>query len=212
MKTVQIATALLLAGSAAAAPTNCARSSTTDATAAALVAQIAPAAASATCSPTDECRTAAQAGPLLEQAMKDYNITSAGEKAGVYALMAFESVNFEYKHNVSPGRPGQGTANMQMFNYNLEYAKSIPALAGEVGKVGSTDTDAGKNAVLALVTDDKYNFGSGPWFLVNHCANVRSTLAAGTDAGFAAYMQCVGVSVTEERNAYWQRAKAAFGL
>jgi hypothetical protein len=144
--------------------------------------------------------------------MQKYGITSTAEIAGVLSLMAFESVDFKYKHNVSPGRPGQGTANMQMFDYNLEYAQSIPELADQVAALGTISSDAQKNQLLALVTDDNYNFASGPWFYTTKCASARTQLETGSDAGFAAYMSCVGVSVTDDRNAYWTRAKQAFGI
>jgi hypothetical protein len=199
----------LLAGSALAAPAVKPTPVARDLTAASIVAAIAPAATS--CATTTECRTAEQAAPYLIDAMSQYGVTSRGEILGVISLMAYESVNFEYKHNVSPGRPGQGTANMQMFDYNFKYANSISDLQSEVSALGTITTDDQKNQLLALVTDDKYNFGSGPWFLTTQCTqDVRDQLATGTDAGFSAYMGCVGVTATSDRLAYWTRAKAAW--
>jgi len=61
-----------------------------------------------------ECRTAAQAAPFLIDAFQSYGVYTYGEIAAVLALIGYESVDFTYKHNVSPGRPGQGTSNMQM--------------------------------------------------------------------------------------------------
>ncbi|KAK6855148.1 hypothetical protein PG990_008558 [Apiospora arundinis] len=168
---------------------------------------------SQTCDGSKDCRTAEQAAPLLIQAFQDYKIYSAGQIAGVLALMAFESVDFKYKHNMSPGRPGQGTANMQMYPNNIKYAAAIPELKSKASAYTENSPDDKKNELLALVTDDKYNFGSGPWYLTTQCdKGVQTALAAGDDAGFAAYMKCVGVTVTEDRNAYWQRAKKAFSL
>jgi len=73
-----------------------------------------------------------------------------------------------------------------------------------------------KNAteVLAMVQPDQYNFGSAPWFLRAHCTkDVQKQLLGGTDAGFAAYMGCIGVPATDPtRQEYWQRAKKIFGL
>ncbi|KAI0899457.1 hypothetical protein F4806DRAFT_492447 [Annulohypoxylon nitens] len=180
-------------------------------TAADIVAEIAP--ASKTCASTTECRTADQAGPLLADAMVKYGVYSAGQIAGIIALTAFESVNYQYKHNVSPGRPGQGTSNMQQFNYNLKYAQSIPELKDKIAGIDANASDDKKNALLALVNADTYNFGSGPWFLTTQCTkDVQSALAKGDDAGFSAYMGCVGVTITDDRKAYWTRAKTAFGL
>ena len=171
---------------------------------------------SASCpSPPGDCRTAAQAAPFIVDSLHAYGVGCPGEMAAVVALMAFESVGFKYKHNVSPGRPGQGTANMQMANYNLLYAKAIPAVAGNVTGIASVDglPDDKLNWILSLVTPDEYNFGSGPWFLTTQCGrDVRDKLRGNVDEGFQAYMQCVGVTVTDERKAYFDRAKAAFGV
>lgn len=206
--TTILSAGLALAGLSTAAPVLEARQGKT---AAALIGEIAP--ASLSCADATECRTNEQAAPFLVEAMAKYSLYAPGQVAAVLALTAFESVNYSFKHNVSPGRPGQGTSNMQMIDYNVEYAASIPELADQVAAVGDVAaSDDGKNKLLALVTDDKYNFGSGPWFLTTQCPDVVDQLAAGTDAAFAAYMQCVGVSVTPDRQEYWNRAKTAFGL
>jgi hypothetical protein len=177
-----------------------------------IVQQIAPKAAN--CADTKECRTAEQAAPFILKSLITYGLSSPAEMAGVISLMAFESVNFKYKHNVSPGRPGQGTANMQMANFNLKYAKSIDAIKDKV-KIACVDgqSDAALNEMLALVQPDEYNFGSGPWFLATQCdKSVRDLLQQDADKGFAKYMECVGVQVTPERSEYFTRAKQAFGL
>ncbi|KAK8044261.1 hypothetical protein PG993_004285 [Apiospora rasikravindrae] len=200
------ATSVLLAGLAAASPIERRVTSAVD-----MVLTIAP--NSKTCDGSADCRTAVQAAPFMIQSFQDYKVYAAGQIAGVLALMAFESGDFKYKHNVSPGRPGQGTANMQMYPNNLKYAASIPDLKAKASSFNENSSDAQKNELLAMVTDDKYNFGSGAWYLTTQCDKATQTaLAAGDDAGFAAYMKCVGVTVTDDRNAYWQRAKKAFSL
>lgn len=212
MKYSQITTALLLASSSLAAPLNttCAIEARAD-TAASIISKIAPTAAACTASDTD-CRTPEEAAPYLINALSKYGVINVAEIAGVLALMAYESDDFKYKTN-SKGTPGQGTANMQMFAYNLQYAQSIPELADKVSALGTITTDDQKNQLLALVTDDNYNFGSGPWFYTTQCdSSVQTELQQGTDAGFAAYMSCVGVDVTDARTAYWTAAKLAFGL
>ena len=75
-------------------------------------------------------------------------------------------------------------------------------------------TGKSPDAVLALVMPDEPNFGSAAWFLTRKCtADVRSSLATGTDAGWVAYNQCIGVDgMLSDRLAYWTRAKKAFGL
>jgi hypothetical protein len=210
MKFLQVTTSLALAATALAMPVNPIASRQD--TAASIIAKIAPVSATAACTETTECRTAEQAAPFLIAAMQKYGVYSTAEIAAVLSLMAYESDNFAYKHNISPGRPGQGTANMQMINYNILYANSIPELAPKVAALGGTTTTDQMNSLLALVTDDNYNFGSGPWFLTTQCASVRTQLQTSPDAGFSAYMACVGVTLTDDRTAYWTRAKAAFGL
>ncbi|KAH7143583.1 hypothetical protein EDB81DRAFT_500055 [Dactylonectria macrodidyma] len=179
-----------------------------------IVAEIAPGSESCA-SDNADCRTAPVVGTYLALAMRKYSIYSVNQMAAVISLMAFESVDFAYKHNISPGRPGQGTANMQTAGYNLLYAKSLDGVKDKVADIDSVDglSDDKLNEILALVTPDEYNFGSGPWFLTTQCdASVRTQLDADIDAGFSAYMGCVGTTLTDERTAYLTRAKEAFGI
>lgn len=162
-----------------------------------------------------DCRTAEQLSPLLVRSMAAYNILTTPELAALLALMAFETADFRYKRNMYPGVPGQGTSNMQQAKFNLLYAKSLDGVKDKVADIQTVDgLSADKlNYILSLVTPDEYNFGSGPWFLTMQCPpTVRSTLQKTPDAGFAAYMACVGVQVGDDRKAYWTRAKKAFGL
>ncbi|KAI2472104.1 hypothetical protein F4781DRAFT_428636 [Annulohypoxylon bovei var. microspora] len=210
----QVATiaGLLMVGQAVAAPAPSAPLTARDGkTAAEIIGEISP--NSKTCDGSAECRTADQIGPLMADAMLKYGVYSPGQIAGIIALTAFETVDYKYKHNVSPGRAGQGTSNMQQFNYNLQYAQSIPALKSQVTGVDVNAADDKRNEVLALVTPDEYNFGSGPWFLTTQCTSaVQEALKKGDDAGFEQYMGCVGVTLTQQRTDYWTRAKSAFGL
>lgn len=104
-----------------------------------------------------------------------------------------------------------------MPNYVLLYAKSIPALATPLAAITTSDSITGLsddqlNAIRALVLPDAYTWGSGAWFLTTQCASARPALQAGGEAGFAAYMSCLGVTATSDRLAYWTRANTAFGL
>ncbi|KAI1503142.1 hypothetical protein F5X99DRAFT_116854 [Biscogniauxia marginata] len=176
------------------------------------IAQIAT--GSETCSPGfDECRNATQIAPHFLDALNLYELQAPGQIAGIIALTAFESLNYVYKHNQNPDHHGQGTSNQQMAEFNIKYAQSFPELKPEVDALSPIDTPDKKDQVLNLVVDDKYNFGSGPWFLKTQCdASVLTALEAGNDAGMDTYMACVGVTMTAERTAYWTRAKTAFGL
>lgn len=164
--------------------------------------------------PKDQCRTAEQLAGSLISAFFTHGVYSVKQMAAVVALMAFESGDFEYKLNQVEAHHGQGTANMQSPAFNLKYGRSIPDLAEQFKQFPATVDGMSPeqlDKMVLLLTDDKYNFGSGPWFLMNECgADVRSLLDSNPDAGFAAYMGCVGVTVDDKRNQYWQRAKSAF--
>lgn len=155
-----------------------------------------------------ECRTADQASQPLINAMVKYELYEPGQIAAVLALIGFESVDMQFKHNISPGRPGQGTSAMLMPDNVAAYAASIPEVQAGLAAAGGAP-----DKVLALVQGDEYNFGAAPWWLVTKCEKgVVEGLKTATDESFRAYMGCVGVTATEERMAYWKRAKAAFGL
>lgn len=163
----------------------------------------------------DECRSAEEAAPFIFESLYRYGLYHRNEQAAVISLMALESGEFQYKKNhfPEPGRPGQGTANMQMAEFNLKYAKSIPAVQDKVANVTSTDglTDEELNRIRALVIVDEHNFGSAAWFLRTQCGEeVAEALRKDVDSGFKTYMECVGVEVDESRQEYLDRAKSAF--
>ncbi|KAI0485168.1 hypothetical protein GGR56DRAFT_62317 [Xylariaceae sp. FL0804] len=181
-------------------------------TAADLIAAVAPASTSCS-SASSQCRTAAQAAPYFIEAFAKYKLLAPGQIAAVLALTAYESGDYVYKVHLGDSNPGQGTSNMQSPEYNYKYAQSIPALSAKVAAVGGDSTTEQKMAILSLVDADEYNFGSGAWFLATQCPQATvDAVAKGDDAGFDAYMECVGTSTTPDRLAYWTRAKAAFGL
>jgi hypothetical protein len=189
-----------------------------EATAASIIQQISPASASCAGAPAaGECVTADQAAPYLISAMVNYKLYSPGQIAAVLSLIAFETGDLKYNKNHYPGRPGQGTRNMQMPQYNLLYARSIPELAPmanaiTTGSADSLSTDQ-LNSLLALVLPDQYSWASAAWFLTSQCnPSVASGLESATDAAYSAYLSCVGTAASSDRMAYWQRAKAAFGL
>lgn len=65
--------------------------------------------AGAGANPADQCRTAAQAAPLIAQVLGNYGITSPGEVAAVIADMAWESDDFKRSLPFNGGNPGQGS-------------------------------------------------------------------------------------------------------
>ncbi|PVH77848.1 hypothetical protein DL98DRAFT_550409 [Cadophora sp. DSE1049] len=180
--------------------------------------QIAPKSDTCANAPTpDECATNVQAAPFLIAAMSKYEIYSVSEIAAVLSVIAFESGDFKYNtnHFPAPGRPGQGTRAMFMANYVLLYARSIPELADKLNAITTASTvdglsDDKLNAIRALVLPDEYTWASAAWFLTTQCASIRPALQTGSQAGYEAYMGCLGVTATEDRLAYWRQATAAF--
>ncbi|CAM1508861.1 Fc.00g026000.m01.CDS01 [Cosmosporella sp. VM-42] len=183
--------------------------------AAPIVEKIAP--KSTSCDAANEdCRTGEQAAPWIALGMWQYRIFSTKEMAAIISVIAFESGDFQYKHNLFPGRPGQGTSNMQMAEFNLAYAKQIPELKEKAAKYDSTTglSDDQLNEILSWVTPDEYNFASGAWYYSEHCDDsVSKLLNTNPDKGYEAYLtECIGTTVTDDRLAYWDRAKEAFGF
>ncbi|KAJ4988036.1 hypothetical protein SVAN01_06448 [Stagonosporopsis vannaccii] len=174
--------------------------------------QISPAAAS--CSGADfpeECVDATTAAAALNKSFDTYGIKTAGEKAALVAYIMFESVNFKYKKNHSPGRPGQGTRMMAMPNYVSEYATAV-AGAGAVATASAVGGDAGLEAVLALAnSDDEKSFGSAAWFYSTKCtADVKAGVAAETIEGWHNFLTaCIKTDLAEARDTPWVAAKAA---
>ncbi|KAI9831416.1 MAG: hypothetical protein M1826_003589 [Phylliscum demangeonii] len=169
----------------------------------------------------DECRTAAQAAPWINAGLAQYNLTSAGEMAAVVSLMAYESGDFKYQKNhfPAPGRPGQGTRNMQSAAYNVRYARSIPDLRAPLSAIVpdpaavdiSSLSAASLNAIRQLVLQtDRDDFASAAWFLATQCpAAVREGVRSQGQAGWEAYLtQCIGTTVTDDRRASWLLAVA----
>ena len=67
---------------------------------------------SSTCAgatPSDQCRSAAQAAPFIAQALGTYGITAPGEVAAVIADMAWESDDFKMNLPFKADDPGQGS-------------------------------------------------------------------------------------------------------
>jgi hypothetical protein len=170
--------------------------------------KIAPDAADCT-GKSSECRTADAVAPLLTASFEKYQITSSNAQAAIVALCALESVQFAWKRNQSPGRPGQGTVNMQMKDFNQQYLKAI-------GNDTTVDLNSNSslNAMMDIVTEDEYNFGSAAWFYSTQCsAEVKNLIDsdADRDTGFDKYMtDCVQTEQSPDRLAYWTTAKAAF--
>ncbi|KAK4507733.1 hypothetical protein PRZ48_001468 [Zasmidium cellare] len=172
----------------------------------------------ATCDTTaqfgDECRTASIAAPAIAQSFTDYTVTSFGAQAALVSIMLFESGDFKYSRNhfPAPGRPGQGTRNMQSADFNALYAEDLAA-KGTCGlttaKVEAAKAE-GPDAVLALVNTDRLGFASAAWFLRTQCTPaIEEGLAAATEDGYNAYLtECIGTTSTEDRIEGWKAVVA----
>ncbi|EQL00174.1 hypothetical protein OCS_04112 [Ophiocordyceps sinensis CO18] len=101
--------------------------------------------------------------------------------------------------NTGPGVLGQGTANMQSPSYNLLYAKDVVAnLPGDLAQASDGDAlgKPQKEAMMALVTQDKFNFASAAWFHKTQCPDqkIKAKLRDSGLEGCRDYIQkCVGV-------------------
>ena len=159
----------------------------------------------------EECATAEKAAEYISNSFVTYKITKPAVAAGLIATMSVESGEFQYAHNVSPGRPGQGTRNMQMANLNKEYIDSIedPAFKPEKDAAGS-DPD---KILKALIKYGNYNFGSAAWFFTKKCnPEVATALGKGDKAGWDQYVQCIGATADDGRVKYWEAAVKALGV
>ena len=159
---------------------------------------------------SEECKDVGQSAPFINKSFQTYKITSAAEAAAIISIMAFETGDLKFNINHFPGVPGQGTRNMQSPAFNMKYAQSIPALKDKLAAAG---TDP--KAVLALLTaDGNLDFGSAAWFLTTQCsAPVRTALQTGSMDGWKKYItECVGTTVTPERQVYWERAAKAMSV
>ncbi|KAJ1769385.1 hypothetical protein IW140_002311 [Coemansia sp. RSA 1813] len=162
----------------------------------------------------DECATNSRALTAINKALTKYDITGRGEAVAVIALMAFESENWLYNKNHWPGRPGQGARNMQMFNFNSEYAKLLhPTEAAAVLTANTSNDTKQADAVLDLVLNDDDSFGAGFWYLVNHASsyyNNAEKLRDGNSADFQDYIVTgVGAGWSDDRMATWKTVNSA---
>jgi len=220
-----LATALLslclLSASVSAAPYNSRRQAPAKKMTIAQLLQFAPTASS--CSPAaqfaDECRTAAQAVPLINAAFSNFSINTVGEQAALASLMSFETGDFQFDRNhfPAPGNPGQGTRNLMQFPNVLAYALNTTSTAAQAQSLVPDPSDVNvsddtKNAVLALMLPDDLSFASAAWFYTTNCAqeSIVSGLQAGTEAGWENFItNCISTTVTDDRKTAYLNALSA---
>ncbi|KAG8819502.1 hypothetical protein FRC17_010423 [Serendipita sp. 399] len=154
------------------------------------------------------CRTPSQIAEFVNLSFKKFNFETVGEQAAIFALMAFESGSFAFDVNVFPGRPGQGTRNMMMFDFVLPYALEFNATAVHAIRpdltTSSTAADVPdpneRNQIRATVLGDELSFGSGAWFLREKCPqSIAEGLQSESEDAWNRYMgpECVGAGSTD---------------
>ena len=195
------------------------------------VSKFAPGTSACTTS-TLECTSCQDTANGLNDAFKTYGFTTLGQKAGIIAYMAFESVDFAYNTNQFPGRPGQGTKCMLMPPHLYNFAISFPELKPQVESLspsaakdgvtyGNYDAlfseDTTRNQIRALVLPNEYTFKCATWFMTSYTAVTcdKTVLDEGL-SGFKKTMKsCFGVDVdvTPERTAkYCSTMKVLAGM
>ncbi|KAJ2004395.1 hypothetical protein GGI04_001303 [Coemansia thaxteri] len=159
-----------------------------------------------------ECAPNSRAVAAINAAIAKYGVTQRGEIVALVSLMAYESANWAYNINHFPGRPGQGTRAMLMYNFIEKYAQSLyPAEAAQV-LAGGSSTDA-QNNVRALVLNDNDSFGSAFWYLATQASsyhNSAAKLRSSNAEDFKDYIvNGVGAGWDNDRQATWESVNAA---
>ncbi|KAI5284370.1 hypothetical protein KEM54_001388 [Ascosphaera aggregata] len=171
------------------------------------------------------CRTAKQAVfPILASFFR-YNITTATEKAALLSTIIIESDELQY--DVSQENPtiGQGTRNMQMPEFNKEYAASLiqtrrdqlethQRLYGwanddNMGVDLNVDIMSPMEILDFLNSEDEYSFGSAAWYMTHHCdaETLNNLRTQRTDhIGFFDYLsKCLHIDMDEETPIFKKR-------
>ena len=93
---------------------------------------------------------------------------------------------------------------MQSAAYNTKYAQFLKQ---------DIDGKSPSDVLNLIIQYANWDFGSAMWFLSEQCEQgVRDGLKKGDDAGWNAYLGCIGTTATDDRKAYWTRAKGALGV
>ncbi|KAJ2758611.1 hypothetical protein H4S06_002619 [Coemansia sp. BCRC 34490] len=162
----------------------------------------------------DECVTNSRAVSAINNALTKYGISRRSEAVAVISLMAFESESWLYNKNHYPGNPGQGARNMQMYDYNSEYAKLLyPDKVAQVLASDLSNSTQQMNDVRDLVLGDNDSFGAGFWYLTVHASkyhNNANALRDGNSADFQDYVVTgVDAGWSDGRMTIWNSVNSA---
>jgi len=168
------------------------------------------------------CRNATEMAPFINKSFAKFGFTTPGEQAALFSLMAFESGAFQFDVNMFPGRPGQGTRNMMMFDFILPYAvqyntTGVHAIRPDLtlqSTSADVPDDTQKNSIRATVLSDTLSFASAAWFLRTKCGpEIALGLKTATEDAFNAYMGtgCINAGEDPARLALYQKTLTAMG-
>ncbi|KAJ1877995.1 hypothetical protein LPJ57_003656 [Coemansia sp. RSA 486] len=161
-----------------------------------------------------ECTTNSRAVTAINHAITKYGVTSTGEIAALIALMAYESADWQYNINHYPGRPGQGTKAMLMYDFIEKYAQQVHQSETTRVLISGGGSDAAKNSVRELVLDDDDSFGAAFWYLTTQASayhNNPAKLRAGNADDFKEYIVSgVNAGWDDKRMSIWSQVNSAF--
>ncbi|KAJ2359065.1 hypothetical protein IWW50_000263 [Coemansia erecta] len=154
-----------------------------------------------------ECATNDSAAKAITHAMAKYNVKRRGEVVALISLMAYESKNWEYNINHFPGRAGQGTRAMLMYNFIYTYAQSLyPDKVSSSAANSESATEM--NSVRGLVLGGDDSFGAAFWYLTTVAKEFHGDegkLRSGNIDDFKAYIENgVHTSWDDERAEIWR--------
>ncbi|KAJ2780584.1 hypothetical protein H4R18_003379 [Coemansia javaensis] len=167
------------------------------------------------CSGKKGCNTNQDAVAAINNAITKYNIKTRAQAVAVVAVMALESDYWMYNVNVFPGRTGQGTKAMMMYNFVYSYAQSlypdkVDPNAGSL-QPASAANNATMNGIRDLVTSTPNDsFGAGFWYLTQSPQGKPfyadpAKLRDGNADDFNAYStQGLGAPADPQRTKVWQ--------
>ncbi|KAJ1643449.1 hypothetical protein J3B02_003145 [Coemansia erecta] len=168
----------------------------------------------ASVSTPSECAPNSRAVMAINHAIAKYGVTSTGEIAALIALMAYESADWQYNINHYPGRPGQGTKAMLMYDFIEKYAQQVHQSEATRVLISGGNSDSAKNSVRELVLNDDDSFGAVFWYLVTQAPafhNNPAKLRAGNADDFKEYVvNGVNAGWDDKRMSIWNQVNSAF--
>ncbi|KAJ1803404.1 hypothetical protein LPJ56_005896 [Coemansia sp. RSA 2599] len=161
-----------------------------------------------------ECAPNARAVTAINHAISKYGVTSTGEIVALISLMAYESADWQYNVNHYPGRPGQGTKAMLMYDFIEKYAQQVHQTEATRVLISGGGSDSAKNSVRELVLNDDDSFGAAFWYLVTQAPgyhNNPAKLRAGNADDFKEYVVSgVNAGWDDKRMSIWSQVNGAF--